>query len=196
MISSAIWKKHARVREVLKDLKIVFKRFFFFKFHEKSCYYLLIMCMEKFGQCIYNLRVALLHPLSQLWRFKNAFVLLLILEKVNLQHQGSSSLVNSSPQIKCDNTNLHCLELIALLSANQNCEFFSIILFLKSAKPALYIYNRMHMQHTCTYYIDMVYFTQIARLGRGKEQCLKGRFTLQFMVSNYFPSVPTPATNH
>ena len=28
MISSAIWKKHARVREVLKDLKIVFKRFF------------------------------------------------------------------------------------------------------------------------------------------------------------------------
>ena len=31
---------------------------------------------------------------SQLWRFKNAFILSLILEKVNLQHQNFSSLVN------------------------------------------------------------------------------------------------------
>ena len=57
----------------------------FFKFHEKSCYYLLIKCMKKLVQCIYNVRVCSgPSTLRNFGVFKNAFVLSLILEKVNL----------------------------------------------------------------------------------------------------------------
>jgi hypothetical protein len=56
MVSSAIWKKHARVPSFSKTIKIagvqfeVFEKFTsvcFFKLHEKPYYYLLIIYMKK-----------------------------------------------------------------------------------------------------------------------------------------------------
>ena len=52
MVSSAIWKKHARVSFSIARVRIeVFEKLTsvcFIKLHEKPYYYLLIICMKKF----------------------------------------------------------------------------------------------------------------------------------------------------